>query len=169
MITISEKSHWIKTLQSVYGKHHRRLNQYAFNVLQPKKAKHYASFKILDIEDSIDQNLIVFEFRSSSPNFENWHTSYYKRQGMIIWSLLHSQRWRVHLIWYFRTTSQLVCFQSSFDYHPHQPPHFRQKQQNNDDFRFGWNKPTSGLTFFCVLTVLLSFCFSSLPFECPVW
>ena len=35
----------------------------------------------------------------------------------------------------------------------------------SNKWRFGWNKPTSCLTFFCVLSVLLSFCLFSLRFH----
>ena len=44
-------------------------------------------------------------------------------------SSVHSQRRWVHNIWYLRTTSQLVCFHFSFDYHLHHHRHFWQKQQ----------------------------------------
>ena len=55
--------------------------------------------------------------------------SYYKKKGVIYWSLLHSQRWCVRDIWYFLTTLQLVCFRMRYDYHFYHRHRFRKKQQ----------------------------------------
>ena len=35
--------------------------------------------------------------------------SYYKKKGVIYWSLLHSQRWCVRGIWYLLTRTILLC------------------------------------------------------------
>jgi len=63
-----------------------------------------------------------------------------KRRACNWGSLLYSQRWWVHDIWYFRNTLRLACFQLRYDYHFYHHHHFR-KITTNDDFFVSKNPP----------------------------
>ena len=75
-----------------------------------------------------------------------------KRRACNWGSLLHSQRWWVHDIWYFRNTLRLACFQLRYDYHFYHHHRFQNKTTNDDFFvsknpprwptnKFFWNHP----------------------------
>ena len=126
----------------------RMIIQY-LHIRTPEDASNFANRSEFHLSgDTVEQKLKYFRDYI-------YVISYYKKKGVIFWSLLHSQRWCVRDIWYFLTTLQLVCFRMRYDYHFYHRHRFRKKQQITIFFLLCWNNLTIQ-RFSCVNTCPLN-------------